>query len=271
VKELNKLRPFHIVLILPGIMAFLVLASSHVHAKVEPEVKGIASILPGLGQALNGDYYETPLWLAATLPLMFSQSPYLQSIGSDLWLYNMYDAYKDAKPASMRYADNNLYSNYIATYNPMNVIDPIGGPFLGVYGVLPGWVRYHGKNVTPKQIFYASFVGLGEEGFFRGFLYPAFTDLVNSKLFGAVVSSALFGLAHTQYNTGGKAVVAAVGLIFCWQYTNNDYDLRKNVFTHSWIDVFLIPPGAAGGADLPQNKTRPVSLKDVGVAFRTTF
>ncbi|MBI3557531.1 MAG: CPBP family intramembrane metalloprotease [Deltaproteobacteria bacterium] len=86
-----------------------------------------------------------------------------------------------------------------------------------------------------------SFVGLGEEGLYRGFLFPAFADVFSSKFLGAFVSSALFGLAHTQYGGIGRLTVGITGLLWCWEESHNNFDPRKNMFSHAWYDFFLSP------------------------------
>lgn len=209
-------------------------------ARAAAGLAGTLSLLPGLGQVYNGDTYEGIAWLAT----LIATAPLAPQIAFDLWQYNMYDAYRDAKPRIGRYTNYSVFENYIGTFNPLNIIDPIGGPLLLGYGVLPGWSQYHGSNFYAAKPIATGFIGLGEEGLFRGFLFPAFSDLFSSKLVGALVSSALFGLVHTQYGAGGRIIVGAVGMIFCWEANMNAYDLRKNMFSHAWIDFFLIPPGS---------------------------
>lgn len=96
------------------------------------------------------------------------------------------------------------------------------------------------------------FVGLGEEGLFRRFLYPAFSDVFNSNVIGAVTSSVAFALFHAT--NGSKDLTPAMltartvmGLIFCWQVTREKYDLRKSIFTHAWWDFLVTRNGEFSG------------------------
>jgi len=89
-------------------------------------------------------------------------------------------------------------------------------------------------------------VGLGEEGFFRGWLYPMLTDVFwDSKVLGAFVSSIVFAAAHIP-SRGTEAAQPLVmlfrmtmGMIFCIQLSLNQYDMRKSIFGHTWFDVFV--------------------------------
>lgn len=54
-----------------------------------------------------------------------------------------------------------------------------------------------------------------EETVFRGFIFPAFSKRLGLVV-GALASSALFGLAHLQYNVSVYTIV--LGLILCFMY-----------------------------------------------------
>jgi membrane protease YdiL (CAAX protease family) len=90
-----------------------------------------------------------------------------------------------------------------------------------------------------------SFVGLGEEALFRGFVFPAFTDIFfDSVWIGAVTSSAFFSWAHVvggRQNLGASPLTQRflMGLLFAWQTHRNQYDLRKSIFAHTWFDIFV--------------------------------
>lgn len=130
----------------------------------------------------------------------------------------------------------------------MNLIDPFS---LGVVGV----GAYEARSATsvaklgPSGVvtgaFWFGFVGLGEEGLFRGFLYPGLSDVFNSHLLGAATSSALFALSHltnsqAYYHSGlGLSELFLLGMVFCWQATTNNYDIRHNIFAHSWYDIII--------------------------------
>lgn len=54
-----------------------------------------------------------------------------------------------------------------------------------------------------------------EELVFRGFLFPAFSRRFG-YIFGAIITSLLFGLAHLQLNVGIYTLV--LSLLLCWMY-----------------------------------------------------
>ena len=205
---------------------------------------GLLSVVPGLGQVVNGDTLEGAGWFVTSVGLFFSGNAVMSQIGYDIWQYNMYDAYRDARPSIGRYKNHNVAQNYIATFNPLNVVDPIGAPIFGVGAALGTRNSYAGIR-NPTYIPYYAFVGLGEEGLFRGFLFPAFSDLFGTVP-GAVVSSALFSVFHF---TNGKGALGAgpltfrflAGMLFAWQTHRNKYDLRKSIFAHAWFDIFVGP------------------------------
>ncbi len=229
---------------------------------------GLASVVPGLGQAFNGNPWEGLTWFGTTVGLFFSGNGYAQQVGYDLWQYNMYDAYRDAQPANDRYKDHNVLQNYIATFNPYHLIDPIGAPIVA-YGAIAGYRNQFEGVRRPLWIPYYAFVGLGEEALFRGFLFPALSHGLGT-VFGAVTSSAAFSLFHFTNGAGALQpfpllVRFVAGLLFCWQVHRNEYDLRNNIFAHSWYDIF-VAPGSPSGVVAPapggslEAKSSPPSL-----------
>lgn len=211
-------------------------------AKPAPGVSGLLSIVPGLGQVANGDVLEGGGWFITTIGLYFSGNKILSQFGYDIWQYNMYDAYRDTGPHN--HANNNVFANYVATFNPANIADPIGAPIFGLGAALGSKNKYAGIR-NPTYIPYYAIVGMGEEGLFRGFLFPALSEWVGTFP-GAVVSSALFSLFHITNGKGALGVAPltqrfVMGLLFSWQTHRNRYDLRKSIFAHSWWDVFVGP------------------------------
>ena len=82
---------------------------------------------------------------------------------------------------------------------------------------------------------------MGEEALFRGFLFPALSTTFNSKVVGAITSSLLFSLFHITNGASDMehnfAQRFAMGCIFSFEADRNKYDLRHQIFAHSWIDV----------------------------------
>jgi hypothetical protein len=163
------------------------------------------------------------------------------------------------------HTDNTVFQNYLAFYNPLNILDPIGAPLLIGYGIVPGVNKFKGTNLNGPKLLQVSFIGLGEESLFRGFLFPALSDLFSSAILGAVGSSLAFGAIHTQYDLAGMAVVAAFGLVECLQIHLNKYDPRKNMFAHSWVDFFLLDP------DGTTTSSNSASIPPVGARLNLAF
>ncbi len=155
----------------------------------------------------------------------------------------MYDAYRDARPSSGRISQENVFQNEIASFNPTNIFDPYGAPLV-MYGVYAGRGTGYPALRRPIKILEYSFAGLGEEGLFRGFLFPGLSDVFGSKIIGAITSSALFSYAHAINGASSLTPSALItrflgGLLFCAQADRNRYDLRKNIFAHAWYDIFV--------------------------------
>ncbi len=215
---------------------------------VPPGVAAVASVVPGLGQTIAGRPGEGLAWFVGVVGglSVSGRGNWPATAFVDLWMYNVYDAYRDA--GARRSAKHTLLENYLAAFNPLNVIDPIGAPIV----LLPAVTG--GKSTGPRLAstkalapFEIAFIGLGEEGLFRGFFFPAFTDLSHSVLFGAISSSLLFAYAHKFYNGQStyalkRDVFAARsigGLLFCFQTYLHRYDLRHSIFAHTWYDVVV--------------------------------
>ena len=148
------------------------------YAAPSPGASGTLSLIPGLGQAANGDGWEGGAWFATTVGLFMSGNGFLRQIGWDLWMYNMYDAYRDAGATG---ADKSYAAvHFLQAYNPLNLIDPIGAPIVAV-GAAAGARRGYPALRRPSKIITYGFVGMGEEGLFRGFLFPGFSDVTKSK------------------------------------------------------------------------------------------
>jgi hypothetical protein len=210
-----------------------------IHSKpsqASPGAYGLASIVPGFGQAFNGQILEGLSWLVVTGGLMTSQDTTLSSVGMNLWMYNMYDAYRDAggKPTD----NKGVVRNWVSNINPVHIFDPIGASVVGL-GLASGASNGYPALRSPRKLIEYSFVGLGEEGLFRGFLYPSLSNTFNSKFVGAFTSSLLFSAGHLNFEPFVFSVRFLAGMVFCWQLTRNKYDLSSNIFAHSWYDVFV--------------------------------
>lgn len=240
-----------------------------------PAMFGAASFIPGLGQTFNGHYIEGASWFITVLGLMGSNDIVLRDIGQNIWFYNMYDAWKDAggKPSN----DHFIGYEYAQNFNPVKIADPFSIGFLGTAVVSRSMAKRNKDNKeaidntdkisTVGSIAMYTFVGLGEESLFRGFLYPSFSSWLGNWG-GAIVSSAAFSFAHFGASSGGNATRFIMGMLFCWQYTRNNYQLGGNVFTHSWYDQILIGKMSIQN---PESKKLKWSDPPLGIQFNLSF
>lgn len=249
--------------------------SSHA---VAAGVAGTASIVPGLGQVIQGNFLEGLSWFGSVVLLMASPNALVRQVGFDLWLYNAYDAYRDAKPSDNRVAQHNVFQNYIAAFNPLNVIDPVGASLVGL-GAYGGASNGHGyPNLrNPARMAMFGFVGMGEEGLFRGFVFPAFTWLsFDSRIVGAITSSAAFAAFHA---VGGKENLYfspmiqrfIMGLIFSYQANRDRYDLRKATFAHAWYDILVDGGSYIEAPGTRSSRPSPLMARPSGIRVNIPF
>jgi len=234
---------------------------------------GLAGIIPGLGQVSNGHYWEALGYATTIVGLINQKDPKLSTVGLDIWFYSMYDAWRDAggKPVEK---DMPMIGHYAQTFNPLNIWDPIGVGFLGSAAIGRNEAReryereaigkgdtqylhrWHNTDMWKSTLTFAA-VGMGEEAFFRGFLFPAISNYIG-VWGGAAVSSLMFGFAHVG-NREENLARSLVGMIWCWQYHRNKYVLGKNIFSHAWYDQILVGPFMLGGENKSWRKS-PIGL-----------
>ncbi|MCM0607350.1 MAG: CPBP family intramembrane metalloprotease [Xanthomonadaceae bacterium] len=221
----------------------IVFQLSYAQAKPAPAVAGFSSmLLPGLGQTLNGNALEG-LAYAGVSAMYFLKNPYFSNIGFNIWLYNQYDAYRDAGAPGT--AKHSIYENWISNVNPLNLVDLIAAPTVGFAA---GYGYYTGGGYPSFQrweipVSY-SFVGLGEEALFRGFWFHGLSRLFGTEWVGAPISSLAFAAAHViggveNLELNPMAQRFIFGMLMSWQMSRNQYDMRKNIFTHSWYNIFI--------------------------------
>lgn len=232
--------------VLAILLAAALLAPVTVAAKPDPGVSGVLSIVPGLGQVANGDTLEGLGWFASTALLFISPSPYISNVGLKFWEYNMYDAFNDAGPHEG--SKNNAFENYIAFINPLNLVDPYSVGIVGLSTLTSLTTSGADKaKLGPTSpvagAFFFGFTGWGEEGLFRGFLYPGFSSMFGSHFAGATASSLLFAASHLPnkqayyHSVRGLGTLFVLGMVWCAQASYRDHDLRHNIFSHAWFDI----------------------------------
>ena len=273
-KKNTKYKTNFLALAIALVFAMGTLAPRRAHA-IAAGIAGTASIVPGLGQVIEGNFLEGLSWFSSVVLLMASSNGLVRQVGFDLWLYNSYDAYRDAKPSDNRVTQFNVFQNYLAAVNPMNLIDPVGAPVIGL-GAYGGSSKGYPNLRNPARMAMFGFVGMGEEGLFRGFIFPAFTWLTfDSKILGAITSSAAFAAFHA---VGGKDNLYfspmiqrfCMGLIFSYQTDRNHYDLRKGIFAHAWYDI-LVDGGSYVAAPGTRAGNAPLFARPNGIQMTLPF
>lgn len=80
-------------------------------------------------------------------------------------------------------------------------------------------------------------LGLSEEVFFRGLLFPLFTALSNTPI-ALIASSLLFGVAHYPFVFGAaSALEVFLGAYFTFAYWYSGYNLFVPILIHSFYDA----------------------------------
>lgn len=264
------------------LIIFSLVLNMNIHAQA---INGLASVVPGMGQSLNGNHWEGAAYFLSSLGLMFiAKDPKLNTVGLNIAFYNMYDAWRDAggKPSNKK---GNIFYDYGQTFNPLNIADPFAVGLLSLAGLNRGNARktaredaqrdndqefIHRRLTTEgwkSMLTYAS-VGMGEEALFRGFLFPAISQGIG-YWGGAVASSAIFAFAHTGANTKQNLVRGGLGMLFCWQYYRNKFNLKHNIFTHAWYDQILIGPFNVAGQR--QDEEQKFNWNDMPIGASFTF
>ena len=93
---------------------------------------------------------------------------------------------------------------------------------------------------------------IGEEAFFRGFVNNEFSHRYGNNG-GLVVSSVIFGLAHTgQGQTANALQATAAGLYLGWLHQRNGFEAAEGVALHYWVNVLagIAAIRNGGGAQL---------------------
>jgi membrane protease YdiL (CAAX protease family) len=222
---------------------------------IHPAAAGALSIVPGLGEVVEGHPWKGLGYFSALLGLWITSGrlggaktnagTIVGEAAMSLYFYQIYAAYRDGNPKNKMYGKSNVFLDYAAAFNPINVLDFKVIGFDAVAGV-SGAFKGQGASYNPLWLLYWGVGVQQEEALYRGFLYPVFTDIFGGyRLPAALVTSVLDSAQHILYE-GGAALTPYVFIgrtvIYCyltWMYTFNDYDLPRNIFAHAWFDYLL--------------------------------
>lgn len=250
-----------------------------------PTFVGIASlIIPGAGQASNGEYGTAAVHfgifaVSAYGAFHYSDQDdfldpddrydnsnerefinrttlrfdYAARIATDTALYSSFGAYRDA-----RMRDNTGYRTPIpgesltdlavapfsfrylsrpTTFIPLAIAAVAAFSDKNEYAVF--WDRDVSKHDLYTFTYLANeMTAVGEEAFFRGFMNNELSNRYGDRG-GLVMSSLVFGLAHTGEGQTATALTAtAAGLYLGWLHQRNGYEVGEGVALHYWINVF---------------------------------
>jgi len=213
-------------------------------SKPNPWIAGtLGAIVPGAGYLYNGDSNKAALGFTTTLGIFLPSfvNP-TTKIGNSLnnisfqlarnaYGFSVYDTFQDALDLNGRpqLLVNNPHFTagqllkapfQLENFTPRKVWFP-----LALVGGLAG-ISLIAKQIRdpvplsaeklilgiPALALMAAVVGAGEESDFRGFYYPAFSELTQSRYMGAVLQAALFAYMHTKWYGSGFPMITG-GLV----------------------------------------------------------
>lgn len=242
-------------------------------------------IIPGTGQAMNGDYGTGAAHLGVFALSVYAAADYsgkddyldaderydedaqreyinattlkydyAARLATDTALYSSFAAYRDAR------ARNN--AGYWTPAPRESLTDIAAAPFrleylsrattwmpLAIEALLlvtaddsESWGIYRDDDVSAADLYAFNalsneMTAVGEEAFFRGFLNNEFSNDLGEG-WGLVLSSVVFGLAHTgQGQTATPVGATLAGFYFGWLHQKNAYDIREGAALHFWFNV----------------------------------
>jgi membrane protease YdiL (CAAX protease family) len=119
---------------------------------------------------------------------------------------------------------------------------PLAIQAVGVFSKSYDYRIDRASDVSKNDLYAFNFVAneataVGEEGMFRGFLNSEFSDRFGNTE-GLLMSSAIFGLAHTgQGNTANALQAGLAGLYLGWVHQRNGFEAGEGVALHYWVNV----------------------------------
>ncbi len=102
--------------------------------------------------------------------------------------------------------------------------------------------------------------GVGEEAFFRGFLYPYFYEKFDNQLIASGASSLVFAAGHVSPNNSIPWVQFAFGTYMDYLTTQNKWSIQESIFIHFWWDIIAISGAFIIDSDEASNQTHFVNL-----------
>lgn len=177
---------------------------------------------------------------------------YAARLATDTMLYSSYAAYRDARARDnsgyrMPAPRESLAELAVAPFSwqylarPTTFI-PLAIQALGVFSSRYDYRIDRAADVSKNDLHVFNFVAnemtaVGEEAMFRGFLNTELSDRFGNTE-GLLMSSAIFGLAHTgQGNTANALQAGLAGLYLGWVHQRNGFEAAEGVALHYWVNV----------------------------------
>ena len=103
-------------------------------------------------------------------------------------------------------------------------------------------LRGNTKNLLVSLLLVWTLIAIGEEFFFRGYLMNRMTHLLSSIkypwLVSAILSSIVFGLAHSYQGISGIISTGIIGFILAISFFKNQQNLLVNILCHGIYDTY---------------------------------
>ncbi len=249
-----------------------------------PFVTGFLSQLsPGLGYFYIGEAGKglvmTPLLVPQVLPYFWRTPTFLEKsvkanasrVADNLYFYGVYDSFQSALDLNHRpklvvdiphYTFSELYfaAFYPKTYSETSVLRAL--VFYGMMGFNLGYLTYRlatsGVNgraleasslyIVPLILLQSMLIGLGEETFFRGFYYPAASELFKNKWLGNIAQSLYFGACHTTFFANLGLTAFPYGLGTGLYYAPKIFPPK---ITNTLVTEYRATASPSDGGDLP--------------------
>lgn len=180
---------------------------------------------------------------------------YAARLATDMALYSGYAAYRDARardnsgfraPAPRESLGDLAVSPFSFKYlaRPTTFI-PLAIQAAALYRYKDSqdaYGIYRHRDVSTGDLHTFNLIAnewtaVGEEAFFRGFLNNEFSNRYGDNR-GLVISSAIFGLAHSGQGQTANALEAALaGAYLGWVHQKNGFEAGEGVALHYWINV----------------------------------
>ena len=177
---------------------------------------------------------------------------YAARLVTDAMLYSSYAAYRDARArdnsgyrmAAPRESLTDLAAapfSWSYLVRPTTFI-PLAIQAVGVFGSRYDYRIDRAADVSKNDLYAFNFIAnemtaVGEEAMFRGFLNTELSERFGATE-GLLMSSAIFGLAHTgQGNTANALQAGLAGLYLGWVHQRNGFEAAEGVALHYWVNV----------------------------------